>query len=82
MASPADAQLVAAKILSALAVPFTLESNIAAVQIAASIGIALYPTHGVTAEELVSAADGAMYAAKQAGKGRFLFVDESGRPAG
>jgi diguanylate cyclase (GGDEF)-like protein/PAS domain S-box-containing protein len=76
MASPADAQMVAAKILSTLAVPFALESNIASVQIAASIGIALYPAHGKTAEELVNAADRAMYAAKQAGKGRFLFADE------
>ncbi len=79
MASPADARLVAAKILSALAVPFVLESNVGSVRIAASIGIALYPTHGLTAEELVCAADRAMYAAKQAGKGCFLFVDEANR---
>ncbi|PKU24782.1 diguanylate cyclase domain-containing protein [Telmatospirillum siberiense] len=77
MASPADAQLVAAKILSALSIPFALQSDESSVQIGASIGIALYPTHGHTAEELVCAADKAMYEAKQAGRGRFLFAGEA-----
>lgn len=76
MASPADAQLVAAKILGALSAPFTLKSDAPPVRIGASIGIALYPNHGRSPEDLTAAADKAMYAAKQAGRGRFLFADE------
>jgi diguanylate cyclase (GGDEF)-like protein len=40
----------------------------------ASIGIALFPDHGVDAEALLQAADTAMYAAKQAGTRHELFV--------
>lgn len=76
MASPADAQLVAAKILSALSVPFAPQNETVPVRIGASIGISLYPAHGRTAEELLCAADKAMYAAKEAGRGRFLFFGE------
>lgn len=36
-----------------------------------SIGIALYPDHGMSAEELIAAADSAMYQAKDAGKNGF-----------
>ncbi|SCZ56290.1 sensor domain-containing diguanylate cyclase [Thiohalomonas denitrificans] len=36
----------------------------------ASIGVAAYPTHGTTDSELLRAADGAMYAAKQSGRNR------------
>jgi diguanylate cyclase (GGDEF)-like protein/PAS domain S-box-containing protein len=78
MASPADAQLVAAKILSALAAPFSIAVKNTSVRIGVSIGIAIYPMHGETVEELVNAADRAMYDAKLAGKGRFLFAGEAG----
>lgn len=37
-------------------------------RIGASLGIVLYPRHGVSAEELLSQADNAMYAVKKAGK--------------
>jgi diguanylate cyclase (GGDEF)-like protein len=44
------------------------------VSIGASIGIAVYPKDGDTLEELLKAADQAMYAAKAAGKGRFALA--------
>lgn len=44
--------------------------------ISASIGISLYPEHGSNEEELLRAADLAMYQAKKAGKGR-IFVHNS-----
>ena len=40
------------------------------VQVGASMGIAVYPDHGRSVRELVTAADTAMYAAKRAGKNR------------
>jgi len=41
-----------------------------AVQIGGSIGVAMYPDHGINRDQLLSAADSAMYIAKRAGKGR------------
>jgi|TARA_B100000315_G_scaffold117986_1_gene108173 diguanylate cyclase (GGDEF)-like protein/PAS domain S-box-containing protein len=44
------------------------------VNISASVGIALYPDSGLTAEELVKAADKAMYGVKKTGKGAIAFA--------
>jgi diguanylate cyclase (GGDEF)-like protein len=38
--------------------------------ITASIGVAAYPQHGTTVEELIRAADQALYTAKQKGRNR------------
>ncbi|UVK96569.1 bifunctional diguanylate cyclase/phosphodiesterase [Pseudomonas sp. B21-048] len=46
-------------------------------QISASVGIALYPGNGQTAEELLMNADAAMYHAKGAGKNGHRFFDVS-----
>jgi diguanylate cyclase (GGDEF)-like protein len=47
------------------------------VAISASIGISLYPDHGVTAEELIRSADKAMYRVKRDGKNSFGFVNSA-----
>lgn len=49
-------------------------------KITVSIGVATFPEHGETGEEVVRAADGAMYRAKAAGKNRVVTaaVDPSG----
>jgi diguanylate cyclase (GGDEF)-like protein/PAS domain S-box-containing protein len=47
----------------------------------ASMGIAVSPEAGTTAEELLRAADVAMYAAKANGRGRFEFFERSMRVA-
>ncbi|HMF92329.1 MAG TPA: diguanylate cyclase [Candidatus Angelobacter sp.] len=39
-------------------------------QVTISCGVADYPTHGITRDEVVAAADGALYSAKQAGRNR------------
>jgi len=68
----ADAVALAQRLLHTLEVPVVLDGE--ALHISASIGIALYPTHG--ADKLVAHADAAMYAAKRAG-GKTFAVFES-----
>jgi diguanylate cyclase (GGDEF)-like protein/PAS domain S-box-containing protein len=43
------------------------------VHVSASIGIALFPEHGKTADELLRRADAAMYVAKRSGSGHAVF---------
>jgi diguanylate cyclase (GGDEF)-like protein/PAS domain S-box-containing protein len=63
----ADPAAVAAKIDATIAAPFVLEA--ATVQVSVSIGSAVYqPRCGISADELLSGADSAMYAAKRSGR--------------
>ncbi len=55
----------------------TYELNGAKVEITFSVGISLYPNHGVNCEELYRAADEALYKVKEAGKsGYCVYSDE------
>ena len=45
------------------------------VHVGASVGIAIFPSDGATAAELLKSADAAMYGAKRAGKNRYQFFD-------
>ena len=63
-----EAETVARKIIAAVAAPFQLGSQKQSVDIGTSIGIALYPADGRDADALVTAADAAMYSAKQVGE--------------
>ena len=66
---------LADKLLAALAEPFDLEGH--PVSVSGSIGIAVYPTDAVTAHELRSKADLALYQAKRSGRNCFhYFTDE------
>jgi len=69
-----DASLVAGKVVQSLHERFALENGNTA-QIGTSIGIALYPENGLTAEELIRRADQSMYCAKQAGKSRYVLSE-------
>jgi diguanylate cyclase (GGDEF)-like protein len=71
----ADAALVAHHSIKALLAPFELAEGRA--HVSASVGIALYPGDGTTAEELLKHADLAMYHAKQQGSGRAVFFETS-----
>ncbi|MDR5899144.1 EAL domain-containing protein [Halomonas vilamensis] len=62
---PQDAASIAEKILAALAAPFRIGSH--ELRITTSIGISLYPDHGINARTLLNNADTAMYYAKGSG---------------
>lgn len=66
VASADDAIVVAEKIITAISAPFDLKGKKA--NIGVSIGVALFPNDGDTIELILSAADKAMYQAKQAGR--------------
>lgn len=61
------ADMAARMLLQTLRAPFVVEEQ--SLTLGASIGIALYPDHGVDASVLLQRADVAMYAAKGAGSG-------------
>lgn len=69
LAGTEAADRIAAKVVESLATPFTVAGL--ELQISASVGVALYPEHGEDAHQLFNRADGAMYQAKQSGRGSF-----------
>ncbi|MET0210713.1 MAG: EAL domain-containing protein, partial [Burkholderiaceae bacterium] len=70
-----DARQVADKFLDCLHLPFDLDGH--EVHISASIGIAIYPGHGESIDELLRHADIAMYQVKGQGKNGHAFYDPS-----
>ena len=64
---------VAEKLRLAMEQLFLLDGH--TIHISATIGIALYPEHGLTEQELCQHADMAMYSAKQGGRNRVRFFD-------
>jgi diguanylate cyclase (GGDEF)-like protein/PAS domain S-box-containing protein len=68
-----DARLVAEKFLERLHQPFDLDGH--EVHVSASIGIAAYPVHGESIDELLRNADIAMYQVKGQGKNGCVFYD-------
>ncbi len=65
---------VAERLVDALKEPFSIEGLL--LEVGVSIGVALYPEHGASAQELLQHADVAMYAAK---RGPTSFVVYSAR---
>ncbi len=66
---------VARKLSAALERPFDV--NGAELETRASIGVAVYPAHGTSEDELLSRADIAMYAVKRRGKDGIAMFEES-----
>ena len=71
LARAEDAGLVAQKIVDRLAAPIGVAGH--ELFVTASIGAAVFPADGDSAEALLGAADAAMYRAKQSGRNAFQF---------
>ena len=71
MESPESAGQVAQRLLDTLGEPMTIEGH--ELVVTPSIGIAIAPRDADTVEQLLKAADTAMYHAKDAGKNNYMF---------
>ncbi len=69
-----DSESVAQHIIESMSAPFVVGGQEQFLN--ASIGIALYPADGTSAEELLRNADTAMYRAKEGGRGRYVYFEE------
>ena len=73
--SDQEAESFAERIVRAIArIPFSFEGN--NLRLTCSLGVAAYPDHATTAEDLVAHADAAMYQAKEAGKNTWRMYRE------
>jgi len=70
---PASATALAARLVDAFERPFDVDDSLT--DIGASVGIALYPDDGHTAEQLLANADMALYRAKNTGRGCACFFE-------
>jgi diguanylate cyclase (GGDEF)-like protein/PAS domain S-box-containing protein len=70
-----DIELVAQKIIDAIAPPLELEGQLA--RVTCSIGIALFPGDGHDATTLLKAADTALYVAKREGRNTFRYYSNA-----
>lgn len=71
---PDSVSVVARHALAELETPFVLGGH--SFQLGASIGISLYPDDGDDVHDLLRAADAAMYAAKEQGRGDYRYFTE------
>jgi diguanylate cyclase (GGDEF)-like protein/PAS domain S-box-containing protein len=72
---PADAMVVARKILDVVARPITVDGH--ELYVTCSIGISMSPTDGTDAETLLKNADNALYRAKESGKNNYQLCTPS-----
>jgi diguanylate cyclase (GGDEF)-like protein/PAS domain S-box-containing protein len=79
LAADADAAgMVAVKLLTALERPFLIEAQ--ALDVGASIGIAVYPDHADTADSMLRRADIAMYVAKRSRRTHAVYTRDHDEP--
>ena len=77
----AGAKVIAERLRQRIASTTFLQAHGLEVRLTASLGIASYPDHGRTGEDLVSRSDQAMYAAKEGGKNRVQMARTAPIPA-
>jgi len=70
-----DSGASARNLIKVLSRPFDIGGE--TVYIGASVGISIYPDDGTDAEDLIKKADTAMYRAKDEGRSRFAYYEES-----
>lgn len=76
---PAEAELVAQRVLCSLAPPVRVRQH--DLEVTASMGISVFPQGGTAADDLLRSADQAMYCAKRAGRNTYSLkplVDDAG----
>jgi diguanylate cyclase (GGDEF)-like protein len=73
--SARDAGTVARQLIKALSRPFEVDGH--TIYVGASVGIAIYPQDGTRGADLLKKADSAMYQAKEGGRNRFVYYEES-----
>lgn len=66
--------IVARKILDAITAP--IENEKSTIQVGGSIGVALYPDHGMDNDTMIGKADTAMYVAKRNGGGIYTYNED------
>ena len=71
----AELDSIAERMIAALHRPF--EHGSQSIRVTGSMGIALHPVDGSTCDELMRAADAAMYVAKRKGGDQFAYFDDS-----
>jgi diguanylate cyclase (GGDEF)-like protein/PAS domain S-box-containing protein len=74
VAQPEGAEELAERLLATLCTDVTLEHNVT-IRSAASIGIAIFPQDGATADAVHANADAALYRAKKEGRGGYSFFE-------
>ena len=77
---PGDATIVAGKIINAISAPISLDRNVPAARIAASVGIATTADRETDADELVQQAAETMHEAKSAGGQQYRLHTNLGMP--
>lgn len=67
-------EIVAKRIIKNVTTPYKIDGH--TISMTMSIGISIFPTHGITMDELLSRADQALYEAKHRGKNTLTFYDQ------
>jgi len=70
----ADVAVAAERLMDAMTTEFAIEGHF--LSISCSLGISIFPEHGVDGETLIKNADAAMYDAKERGRNNFQFFTE------
>jgi diguanylate cyclase (GGDEF)-like protein/PAS domain S-box-containing protein len=69
-----DAAVAAQRVMDAMIAEFVIEGRSFSVN--CSMGVSIFPQHGLDSETLIQNADAAMYSAKESGRNRFTFFSE------
>ncbi|HXW89788.1 MAG TPA: EAL domain-containing protein [Terriglobales bacterium] len=69
-----DAAVAAQRVMDTMITEFVIEGR--SLSVNCSMGVSIFPQHGLDSETLIKNADAAMYSAKESGRNRFTFFSE------